>query len=74
MIRGFKARLMPLGRRNDCRVNAVCEFVNSSEFLSSGDHFLKAEIAGTTVVRSADIHMIVQRNLQHSRSLGDASG
>jgi hypothetical protein len=25
-------------------------------------------------VRSADIHMIVQRNLQHSRSLGDASG
>jgi hypothetical protein len=45
-------------------------------FLSSGDHpgFLKAEITGTTVVRSADNHMIVQRNLQDSRSLGHASG
>jgi hypothetical protein len=45
-------------------------------FLSSSDHsgFLKAEIAGTTLVRCADNHMIVQSDLQDSRSFGDASG
>jgi hypothetical protein len=36
-------------------VNAIYQLVNSSAFLSSGrSGFLKAEIAGATVVRSAD--------------------
>ena len=47
-----------------------------SAFLYLSDHsgFLKAEIAGTAVVRCADNHMIVQRDWQDSRSFGDASG